>query len=112
MKLLSHTNGVEPVTMVDSANMPIKLRIREVAEGRGFQNARELADAAGIAATTAYAYWNNTSENISRTVLGKICKALGVHVYAMVDDDFVFEETVAPETVRRPGRGRPPKASS
>ena len=79
--------------MVNSALMPVKLRVREVAEGRGFSNARELADAAKISYTTAYAYWNDRSENFSRTVLGKICHALGVHVYALIDDDFSFTTT-------------------
>lgn len=96
--------------VVESAAMPVKLRVKEMAEARGYQNARELADAAGIAITTAYAYWDNTSENFSRTVLGKICQALGVHVYALIDDDFTFTETVDPQKVRQKPRGRPRKA--
>jgi len=91
--------------VLNSALMTVKLRVREVAEGRGFTNARELADAAKISYTTAYSYWNDRSENFSRTVLGKICHALGVHVYALVDDDFTFGEArVRPESVRATAR--------
>ena len=70
--------------------MAVRLRVREVAEGRGFKNARELADAAGIAYPTAYAYWDDTNENVSKKVMAKLCMALGVHVYALVDDDLTF----------------------
>lgn len=83
--------------------MPVRLRVREVAEGRGFKNARELADAAGIAYPTAYAYWDDTNENVSKRVLAKLCKALSVHVYALVDDDLTITSP-APDQRRTQAR--------
>lgn len=93
--------------------MPLKLRVRQMAEAKGYANARELADAAGISYNTAYGYWNDTSVNFNRHALGKICEALGVHVYALIDDDFTFTRPkVSPESVRatgRPGRKKHPR---
>jgi DNA-binding Xre family transcriptional regulator len=90
--------------------MTISLRVRELAEAKGFINARELADAAGISYQAAYGYWNDTAVNLNRHTLAKLCKALGVHVALLIDDDFVFGGSqVSPESVRARIRRRYPK---
>jgi len=85
--------------------MALKLRVRQMAEAKGYSNARELADAAGISYNTAYGYWKDTTVNLNRHALAKICEALGVHIYALIDDDFTFTRPKAdPESVRASGR--------
>ncbi|MGH9826686.1 MAG: helix-turn-helix domain-containing protein [Blastocatellia bacterium] len=52
--------------------------VDQVALAKGFQNARALADAAGIPYSVAYSYWDNTVVNYNRYTLDKLCAVLNV----------------------------------
>ncbi len=65
------------------------LRVSEIREHNGI-SVEELANRAGIAYNTALSYERDVSELISKTVLRKIAKALGVSIRDLIADD---EET-------------------
>ncbi|MBN1535228.1 MAG: helix-turn-helix transcriptional regulator [Anaerolineales bacterium] len=65
------------------------LRVSEIREQAGI-SVEELATRADIAYNTALSYERDVSELISKKVLRKIAKALGVRVRDLIADD---EET-------------------
>jgi DNA-binding Xre family transcriptional regulator len=56
----------------------VKLTVREIAEARGFKNAKQLADAAGIHYKSMYTIWSGEAQLISMDVLGRLCETLRV----------------------------------
>ena len=64
----------------------LHLRIRELAEARGL-NITELSRQARIGYSTAHALWHDKPENLNRTVLWKIARALDVSVRDLFADD-------------------------
>jgi DNA-binding Xre family transcriptional regulator len=54
------------------------LNVKEIAEMRGFKNAKQLADAAGLRYESAYPIWNGTARMIALDTLEKLCKVLRV----------------------------------
>jgi transcriptional regulator with XRE-family HTH domain len=63
-----------------------RLRIREIAEAKGFTIAR-LEREAGIEIKTARKVWHQPGYNASLNTLDKIAKALGVSVKDLFEDD-------------------------
>lgn len=64
--------------MIHCAGM-IRLSVKEVAEARGFPNAKQLADAAGILPTSMYSIWQGRATRIDLATLDKLCALLRVH---------------------------------
>jgi putative transcriptional regulator len=58
----------------------MKLTVRDVAEARGFKNAKALADAAGIPYASIYKIYNGKSNTIGLITLNKLCKTLDADV--------------------------------
>lgn len=56
----------------------MKLAVKEIAETRGFKNAKQLADAAGIHYKSMYTIWSGEAQLISLDVLGRLCSTLRV----------------------------------
>lgn len=75
--------------LVDMATGTRFLRVSEIREQAGI-SVEELATRADIAYNTALSYERDVSELISKKVLRKIAKALGVRVRDLIADD---EET-------------------
>jgi transcriptional regulator with XRE-family HTH domain len=62
-----------------------RLRVKEVAEARGFTQAR-LHRAADINLKTIQAIWHNPQHDASLKTLDKIAKVLGVPVTELIED--------------------------
>ena len=62
-----------------------RLRVKEVAQARGFTMAR-LQRAADINLKTIQAIWHNPQHDASLNTLDKIAKALGVPVTELIED--------------------------
>src|SRR2546429_8736396 len=62
-----------------------RLRVKEVAQARGFTMAR-LQRVADINLKTIQAIWHNPQHNASFNTLDKIAKALGVPVTELIED--------------------------
>ncbi len=54
------------------------LNVKEIAEARGFKNARQLADAAGLRYKSMYPIWNGTARMVGFDTLEKLCSNLRV----------------------------------
>jgi DNA-binding Xre family transcriptional regulator len=54
----------------------MKWTVKETAEARGFRNAKDLADRAGVPYATIYGVWNGTSTRLDLRTLNTLCKAL------------------------------------
>ena len=63
-----------------------RLRVKEVAQARGFTIAR-LERTAGIDIKTVRSIWHNPRHNASFDTLEKIAAALGVSVTTLIEDD-------------------------
>lgn len=70
-----------------------RLRVKEVAQAKGFTMAR-LQRAADINLKTMQAIWHNPQHDASLKTLDKIAKALGVPTTDLLED--VPEDTVEP----------------
>ena len=57
--------------------MKVPLRVREVAEAKGF-TATSLKDATGLAYGTILGYWNNDIQQVNWRTLTRIADALGI----------------------------------
>jgi transcriptional regulator with XRE-family HTH domain len=62
-----------------------RLRVKEVAQARGFTQAR-LHRAADINIKTIQAIWNNPQHDASLNTLDKLAKVLGVPVTELIED--------------------------
>jgi len=76
-----------------------RLRVKEVAQARGFTMAR-LQRAADINLKTIQAIWHDPRHNASLNTLDKLAAVLGVPVTALIED---VPEATTPEA-RRPRR--------
>jgi len=56
----------------------MRLTVREVAQAKGWRNAKELGDAAGIPNVSMYRIWNGTATRIDLSTLEKLCEILEV----------------------------------
>lgn len=65
--------------------MTVKLRVKDVAEARGW-NAARLARKADISNTAMYGIWNDTTEDPGIRTLEKIARALGVRVSELIEE--------------------------
>ncbi len=74
-----------------------RLRVKEVAQAKGFTMAR-LQRAADINLKTIQAIWHNPQHDASLNTLDKIAKALGVPVTDLIED---VPETLPP-TINKP----------
>ena len=54
------------------------LNIKGIAEARGFKNAKQLADEAGIRYKSMYPIWNGEARMVGLDTLEKLCIALRV----------------------------------
>jgi DNA-binding Xre family transcriptional regulator len=56
--------------------MPVRMLVHDIAVGKGYRNARELADAAGISYSSMYAIWDGEVSYLHMSTLGKLCRTL------------------------------------
>src|SRR5215469_14386579 len=64
--------------MLDSGAMPMRLLVQQVARAKGFRNAKDLGDTAGIPNVSMYRIWNGTATRIDLATLEKLCEVLQV----------------------------------
>jgi DNA-binding Xre family transcriptional regulator len=62
----------------------MRLTVKEVALSRGYRNAKELGDAAGIPNVSMYRIWNGTAKRIDLETLEKLCEVLQVQVAGLI----------------------------
>ncbi len=79
------------------------LNVKDVAEARGYKNAKQLADAAGLRYESAYPIWNGTARMISLDTLEKLCKVLRVQA------GMLFELKPDAEIDKLPAKPKSPK---
>jgi DNA-binding Xre family transcriptional regulator len=102
----------------------MKLTVKEIAEARGFKNAKQLADTAGIRYKSMYPIWNGAARMIGLDTLEKLCNTLRVQagmLFEIVPDDEPLKSepsqsatvkadksrrTTAPKTKRESKRAR------
>ena len=72
--------------MIRQKKARIRLLVREVAEAQGL-TAIQLARKADIDPATAYAFWRDPHHKTSTSMLGKLCEALGVRPYQLIEDE-------------------------
>src|ERR1044071_7710251 len=68
----------------------MKLTVKEIAEARGFKNAKQLADTAGIRYKSMYPIWNGAARMIGLDTLEKLCNTLRVQagmLFEMVQEN-------------------------
>lgn len=58
----------------------MKWNVKEIAEAKGYKNARELSDAAGIPLASMYRLWKGTADMVGLATLNKLCGLLDVPV--------------------------------
>ncbi len=75
-----------------------RLRVKEVAQAKGFTMAR-LQRAADINLKTMQAIWHNPRHDASLNTLDKLAKALSVPVTELIED--VPEEQLPPDPPRK-----------
>jgi DNA-binding Xre family transcriptional regulator len=56
----------------------MKLMIKEVAEAKGYRNAKDLADKLSMSYSIIYPMWKGEAKRIDLATLEKLCKALQV----------------------------------
>ncbi len=78
------------------------LMVKEVAEARGFKNAKQLADNAGIRYKSMYPIWNGTARMIGLDTLEKLCDTLRVQAGMLFEKlpDSEVESVSDAETTR------------
>jgi len=99
----------------------INFKLKDVAQLRGYKNAKHLADALSkryktkISYRTIYPLWDNTAENYSRRTLNRLCMFLGVSPGLLIefvpDEGEQGEETPAQIKESRP-KARGPKSKT
>jgi len=75
------------------------LNVKEIAETRGFKNAKQLADAAGIRYKSMYPIWNGTARMVGLDTLERLCVALRVQA------GMLFEVIPDSDIEALPGQG-------
>src|SRR5262245_34644418 len=58
--------------------MPMKWKVKEIAEARGYTNARALGTATGIPPMSMYQIWNGEAKRADLATLEKLCIFLRV----------------------------------
>jgi DNA-binding Xre family transcriptional regulator len=58
----------------------MKWTVKEVAQAKGFNNANELGERAGIPLTSMYRLWNGSAKMVGTDTLERLCKTLQVPV--------------------------------
>lgn len=58
--------------------MSIKLKIKEIAEKLGIENANQLRDRTGLGVSTCYQLWEGTAQGIQFDTLNTLCNVLQV----------------------------------
>jgi DNA-binding Xre family transcriptional regulator len=65
--------------------MTVKLKVRELAEQLGIENAGQLAALTGIGRTSAYQIWNGEADMIALETINRLCKGLAAQPAALFD---------------------------
>ena len=106
--------------MISNGSM-ININLREIAQLRGYKNAKQLADAmserfgVSISYSTIYPLWANTAELYSRPTLNRLCKFLNVAPGILItynEDEGQESGTGSQPAAKTPGRKAASKASS
>jgi DNA-binding Xre family transcriptional regulator len=66
--------------MVELLAMAVRFAVKEIAQARGYKNARRLAEAARVALGTMYAIWDNKKQYVHLKVLERLAATLDVPV--------------------------------
>jgi DNA-binding Xre family transcriptional regulator len=73
----------------------MRLTVKDTAEARGFKNAKQLADAAGIRYKSMYPIWNGTARMIGLDTLERLCNTLRVQAGLLFE--IVLSDEALPE---------------
>jgi DNA-binding Xre family transcriptional regulator len=65
--------------------MPMKWKVKETAEFRGYTNARALAAAAKVPPMSMYQIWNSEAKRVDLATLEKLCILLKAPLYALLE---------------------------
>ncbi|MGH9762960.1 MAG: helix-turn-helix domain-containing protein [Blastocatellia bacterium] len=81
--------------------MATRFTVKDIAMVKGFRNARELADAAGIGYASMYPIWKGQAKQIKMTTIDRLCRILGVQpgmlmVYEPDHNDRVEDDAGTP----------------
>jgi DNA-binding Xre family transcriptional regulator len=96
--------------------MAVKLKIRDICEQLGIENAGQLAALTEIGRTSAYQIWSGKVKRIDLETIYLLCKGLGTQPAALFDFTPEPESKVGPSLVERirkvqqVKRGRPRKS--
>jgi DNA-binding Xre family transcriptional regulator len=92
----------------------MKLTVKEVAQAKGFKNAKHLADAMSdhfgqrISYATIYPLWDDTAQLFSRPTLDRLCKFLNVPIGMLIQ--FIDTDSLQPgDPSQSAGAAKPAK---
>lgn len=66
--------------------MAVHLRVREIAEAKGFNQA-SLARASGLGFTTVRRLWHKPRQEVSTKTLERLARALGVSIADLLEEE-------------------------
>jgi DNA-binding Xre family transcriptional regulator len=76
--------------MISNADM-INCKLKDVAQLRGYKNAKHLTDAMSevfgrrISYSTIYPLWDNTAANYARATLDRLCRFLNISLGVLIE---------------------------
>jgi DNA-binding Xre family transcriptional regulator len=87
----------------------MKLMIKEVAEAKGYRNAKDLADQLGMSYSIIYPIWKGEAKRIDLATLEKLCKALQVQpgmLIMFIDTEALGSDSSSAPVVERDNKRR------
>ena len=91
----------------------MKWTVKEVAQAKGYDNATQLGEAAGIPLTSMYRIWNGTAKMVGTDTLERLCKVLQVQpgmLIMFIDTDAIQQGEAAQKAPEaKPRRSAPSK---
>jgi DNA-binding Xre family transcriptional regulator len=97
--------------MVVCGAMAMRLKVKEIAQRVGIENAKQLAKVTGLSVTSCYQLWNGTAKAISFESLNTLCNVLQAGPALLLD----YTPDVEPQGERGPAeseQGKAPRGSS
>jgi len=93
--------------MIHSRDM-MKLLVKEVAQAKGYKNAKALADDMGMSYGVLYPLWDNRVQRVDLATLERLCKHLqvqpGMLIIWLDEDELKGEAAPKGEPVKQAGR--------
>lgn len=85
----------------------MRLKVKEIAQRVGIENAKQLAKVTGLSVTSCYQLWNGTAKAISFESLNTLCNVLKAGPAILLD----YTPDVEPQTQQGPAENEQRKSA-